>query len=372
MIMFFICFLTVVLHLCIFPTDTGQFDRPLLALFPLLLLLLLNYKKVRAQDIRNALAFFIFFLFFILLLKNGSLLDAISFCSGVILLSLSCKFLHSKSISYFIFFIFIVNVVLSFYEYNFQNNIFFDIELDFTDRFRSTGLFGHPLNNALITSSLIMFTVMSSIDIKKKWLICLILIICLFTYNARAAILSTFFFSFIYLFVHYRKRFSSKLTSNIHYIVFFVVVFYFLYTFLANSELGGKLFIKETQNFEDSSALARIEAFYMLQTLSLKELLVGFTNYKIVAESRGLAYIENSYLIYLFQYGIIVASLFFYYVFNSFFKIASSLGKTDRLIIIFNTLFIGFNSPALTDFFVILFLFLIYQAFNSMNLFSNN
>lgn len=138
----------------------------------------------------------------------------------------------------------------------------------------------------------------------------------------------------------------------------FGVVFYYL----SNSDLGGKLFLSESRNFEDGSAQMRLEALSFFQSLSVKDILFGLEDYKLAASHWGLMYIENSLLILIFQYGIILAIFIMTVIVMMIYKIMSKLRKRERIILICNILFIGFTSPALCNFYIYIFIFFAYQA----------
>ena len=343
-----IVFLTILilLHLSIFPTETGLFDRPLLSMLPFVGIILFNSKYVLKDNL--LLTYFVVMTLYTFL-ASKSIFSVAESCWGFILLCLAIKCLHQDYFKNIVLFLFGLEIVLSLYEYSMGQNFFSDIELDFTGRFRSTGIWGHPLNNAIIVSSFIVLATMADM-------------LTLFCFNARASILSTIICVGIYFLLENKGNFILHFKKHKFYYFMFVLFFGIVFYYLSNSDLGGKLFLSESRNFEDGSAQARLEALAFFQSLSIKDILFGLEDYKLAASLFGLMYIENSLLILIFQYGIILAIFIMTVIVEMIYKITNKLRIRERIILICNILFIGFTSPALCNFYIYIFIFFAYQA----------
>lgn len=357
-----IAFLTILilLHLCIFPTETGLFDRPLLSKLPFVGIILFNSKYVLKESLLFAYLVIMTLYTFI---ASKSIFSVAESCWGFVLLCLTIKCLHQEYFKNIVLFLFGIEIILSLYEYSIGQNFFFsDIELDFTGRFRSTGIWGHPLNNAIIVSSFIVLAIMA--DMKSKYKLCAFFggMLTLFCFNARASILSTIICAGIYFLLKNKGYFILHFEKHKFYYFMFVFILGVVFNYLSNSDLGGKLFLSESRNFEDGSAQTRLEALAFFQSLSVKDILFGLEDYKLAASHWGLMYIENSLLILIFQYGIILAIFIMTVIVMMIYKIMSKLRKRERIIIICNILFIGFTSPALCNFYIYIFIFFAYQA----------
>lgn len=351
--------LLILLHLNIFPTETGTFDRPLLSMLPFVGIMILNSKYVLNDKL--LIAYFIIMMLYTFV-ASKSIFSVAESCWGFTLLCLAIKCFNQKSFKYSIIFLFGLEMILSLYEYSIGHNFFAEIELDFTGRFRSTGLWGHPLNNAIIISAFILLVIMADVKSKYKLVTFFCGMLTLFCFNARASILSTLVCAGIYFLLKNKGNFAYHFRRQKIYYFIFIILIGFTFSYLSQSELGGKLFISESRNFEDGSAQVRLEALSFFQSLSINDILFGLKDYKLSASLYGLMFIENSLLILIFQYGILLAVFMMTIIVIMMYRIMGQLKKKERVILIFNILFIGFTSPALCNFYVYIFILFAYQA----------
>ena len=119
-----------------------------------------------------------------------SIIPVFIFCLYMLIPMFCCSVLPKyKYIRFIIFALIAFEASLCIFEYFTQNNLFFSIEE--YGRFRSSGIWGHPLHNASIVSVIILLAVMSPLRSIYKVLFVCIGFIVLFTFNGRAAIIST-------------------------------------------------------------------------------------------------------------------------------------------------------------------------------------
>lgn len=354
----------IILHLNIFPTETGFFDHPLLSLLPFVVIMFFNSNYMLKDSL---LLFYFVIMMLYTFIASKSIFFVAELCWGFTLLCLSIKCFRQKYFKNIVIFLFVLEIALSLYEYSIGYNFFAKIEFDFTGRFRSTGIWGHPLNNAIILSSFILLVLMGNISSKYKLCTFFGGMLTLFCFNARASILSTILCGSIYFLLKNRGNFMLHFKNHRFYYLIFVIIFGIVFLYLSNSDLGGKLFLSESRNFEDGSAQARLQAFSFFQSLSVRDILFGLKDYKLTASIFGLAYIENSLLILIFQYGIFIALFTLTVIVIMIYKIMDRLTKTGRTILVCNILFIGFTSPALCNLYIYIFIFFAYQALYGCN-----
>ena len=127
--------------------------------------------------------------------------------------------------------IYLINCVVSLYEYNYKINLFYS-ELTYFDRFRSSGIWGHPLYNALIHGGCMLFIIMSSLNKYFKAILWFLGLYVIFCFDARAATIVTVGLSVGIL---YCRRVISK--RNIIYIIAIGIIFALILDKIGNNLL---------------------------------------------------------------------------------------------------------------------------------------
>ena len=179
--------------------------------------------------------------------------------------------------------------------------------------FRSTALLGHPLNNALIVSTILAFILISEFKNKLKLFCLTIGNLALLSFNARSAILIWLVIS-TWFFISEIKKLqngSLKLFIYVFYIsISAVAVFYLIISF----GFGGRLFALDILS---SGVYTRTNILEFTKCLTEQDLIFGNTHlYSEIIEKTGEAGIENSYFVIILNYGV----LFFIIFFSLYFK----------------------------------------------------
>lgn len=170
--------------------------------------------------------------------------------------------------------------------------------------FRSQALFGHALANSLIISTINIFILASnSISNRNKYLIFFLTLIAVLCFNSRGNIIVVVVSSVPFLYSIYKKGDSKiKLLSWL----FAGVLAYFV----TNSQsigLGGRLF-NISLNSNDSSTMARLEAFDIFEYLDVQSILWGQeikTYLAAIAAHTNASYVENGFIAVILRFGIV-------------------------------------------------------------------
>ena len=172
--------------------------------------------------------------------------------------------------------------------------------------FRSWALLSHPLNNALITSSLIILLLFPLRGLKKVY-IYLLLLIALLSFGGRAAFVLVSIYTIFYIslelktIIFNKRKFSFKGVIITHFSIYIAVVVISVSFILG---IGERIF---TGLELDDSARTRLDVFNLLYMISPKELFFGVENSfsLIIEETVGVETIENVWLGWLFQFGLL-------------------------------------------------------------------
>lgn len=294
----------------------------------LLLHIFLNTHSSRYKKINRNNTIFIFFLFayfiFFKVITNRTIPTMLLFnsiCLPILYASFFTYFTqttHQKKIKRLIIVLFIANSLIAIYERLTLQNFFsldlaykdsdFSIESDmYADLFRSTALLGHPLTNALITSIIMGFILISNIKTTSKYALYILGFIALMCFNARGSILlSSLSFIFYILHTTFQKKvkFSTKFLNFAFVIISVTIIFY-----LFNEGYGGRFFEKDDIS-EDGSILARIEVWSILANCTLSDILWGTADItKLAMKTLGHVHIENWLILSVLMGGLVITIL---------------------------------------------------------------
>lgn len=214
--------------------------------------------------------------------------------------------------------------------------------------FRSQALFGHPLANSLIVSTINVFVLASdTISNRNKYLIFLITFIAILCFNSRGNIIVVVFTSLPFLFSIYR---NSVINFKIVSWLFVLMLIVFIIN-LQNINLGGRLF-NVSLDSTDSSTMARLVAFDIFNYIDSQSLLWGMeieTYLKIAAARMDVHYIENGIVTILLRFGLIFGlPLIILFIKLQYTKL-NAFGCWQRIIILLSFYIIGFSNPHLTN-----------------------
>jgi len=237
-------------------------------------------------------------------------------------------------------FLFLIEILIALYERLFIIHIF-PLELayeyaidDYTDKylFRSTALFGHPLSNALIVSTIMGFILISDMKAIFKYSLFFGGSISLLCFNARAAMLISGLSFFIYVIHNLLSGETTKKTKLIFIIS--SIVFIFLIISLFESGWGGRLF-ESSSISEDDSALARIVVWDILDKLDLSTFLFGMTGdlTEFAEQVIDTVHIENWFIVMIMGIGLIATLFFIYMMFFIFRKNLTNYTRFQKLFV---------------------------------------
>ena len=212
----------------------------------------------------------------------------------------------------FILVFYIVLCVLSIWERAFTQHLFtwnvdaeeFSFIYYGDSMFRSFGLIGHPLQNALVVSTIMSFILISKIRYKYwLWFLGYVAILC---FNTRSSIFGNAALLIVYsLYENLNKKGNPKLVL---FTTFFIVM---AYVSIYNIGLGGRL-LQYGLIDEDGSAGVRIKIWSIFSYYSISDFLWGydFNQIQKMLYSAGLHLTENFWLDYTFRYGFVAVILF--------------------------------------------------------------
>lgn len=252
------------------------------------------------------------------------------------LISFFCSCLDRKQknvIQVLILSFFIANSTLAIYE-RMTNYLFFPyysageatefISLDYLNMFRSTALRNHPLGNALLTSVILSFIVISD-RIAVKWKACLFLLgyVALMCFNARASMMIVP--GLLLLYILYNIMVDNVAHISKIKLILAVLAFSIVGIYLFDLGFGGRLL--EKGNLSDSSVEARLLLYEKFLELDFSLFLFGMSNNEI-SNILKLTHIESYWVLYLCRFGIFI---FVYYIY-AFTKMISEWIKNEKWI----------------------------------------
>lgn len=248
---------------------------------------------------------------------------------------------NREILSYGILCVLLFNCIITFYEYKYQVNLFYE-DLSYFTRFRSSGIWGHPLYSALITGCGMLFILLSNFNVKIKVITYFLCLFAIFCYDARTATFLSIAASIAILFV--KKAISKK---NLIYICIVLIAGYFSYEFLSNSDLGGKVFDPTKNKFSDVDA--RLVPFKIFSDIPWTDLITGINTKFLLLKKYDVIAIENSFIALSLKYGFIFTSFMFYFAINMIWQMMKGLNFKIRCICLSYFIIVGLTSEALVS-----------------------
>lgn len=240
--------------------------------------------------------------------------------------------------------VYIINCGVSLFEYQSKINLFYE-DLTYFERFRSSGIWGHPLYNALIHGGCMIFIIISpKINNYSKAFLWFLGIYVMFCFDARAATIMTTIMTISLLYIN--GAISKK---NLIYIIVTGIIFFLIMKDIGSTDFGGKLFNSETNSFEDGSSRVRkitIEAFFKQP---FNDMLLGVDDQFSLANKYGIICFENSIISLILRYGLIFAFIIIFTLTKYTYKLTDGRKKKERYIIVAYILITGVTSMALTS-----------------------
>lgn len=319
-------------------------------------LFLYNKKTIKLQILK--IPFFCILFYCILFLATGRAISFFNilnfFVSTTILVALSSK-KDIKQNKYFIssgIILYLLNICVTIFEYKNQVNLFyFDMNKQWIAentyyRFRSTGIWGHPLYSALIHGACMIFILMSDLKKQIKLILWFLGLFTIFLYDARAATIAVVLSSGYYI---YKEGFFK--IKNLIGIIFLCSLFYVCFDYISQSDIGGKLFDVQTKSFNDSSSSTRLIAIQIFFDLNPENLLFGVDDqFEYVRKRYGIICAENSFVGLTLIYGLPLAIFIFYLQSRNIIWILKENSCNFKTLIILYLLLSGLFNQALVDY----------------------
>ena len=224
--------------------------------------------------------------------------------------------------------------------------------------FRCTGMYGHPLYNALMVSTAMVFILVSDLKPKIKFLLWGMGYIAILCFNTRGSIVGNALLLATYVMstIVFKKRMAYS--TKISILVAVTLLAGVAYLLVANGLLGGRLVSMGL--VDDSSVQVRIDIIDFITSIPITDYLFGlnYKDYNLLLFRNGLSATENFWIDYLLRYG-----LFFLvcYIVLYYFYLKEELryyNVFEKLFVTLAFLLIASTNNSLSTSFVALFYFL--------------
>lgn len=223
--------------------------------------------------------------------------------------------------------VFLTNCGIVIYEYtNHINLLSFDLSGE--SRFRATGLWMHPLMNAILHTVCVFFVLVSNVNKYVKIFTILIGVYVIFMFDARLATV-TLFLGITYI-AYLFGFFSSK---RVLYLVMVSIAASYFIDYLDSSDLGGKLFDSKKNTLADPSTVARFKAFQIFWDAGSDVWLFGADKTKFLFKYSCVE-IENALFEFIFLSGSIIVIPFLYIYIKGIFNMMKDIDIIFKVFIL--------------------------------------
>jgi hypothetical protein len=228
----------------------------------------------------------------------------------------------------------IVNSLIAIAEFIVQRN--FIPRLAPVWEFRSWALLSHPLNNSLITGGL-MFLLVYPLSFAKKYSLILLFFSALLAFGGRVGVVFVALILFLFFLIDLRKfiflsaSFNARNVVSFHFLIIILIFFVGIAFYVG---LGERVFT----GFEfDGSARTRVDVFYLFDFISLTELLWGVNDKFsfLIEDVVGVSTIENVWLGWIFQFGIVATLPLTLTLINMLFRLGKNIGFLRIIVVLF-------------------------------------
>lgn len=212
-------------------------------------------------------------------------------------------------------------------------------------QFRSTSLLGHPLENAMVVSIILVFILFSNLTYRSKLLLYVMGYASLFCFNARGAIVvaSVLLLPFL-IKITFKKYKKWKMATAFLLILTISMAIYLIISF----NLGGRLV--NSDSLVDASGMERVNVFTYLDFISSDKLLLGDTeSYKFLLLKLDLVGIENGVITAILTYGYILGIPLLLSLFHFQWTKLNDFSPLNKSIILLTFWSLGFVNPNLVD-----------------------
>jgi len=241
----------------------------------------------------------------------------------------------------------LINSIIAIFEF-LTNYRFVDVEFKDFSYFRSSALLTHPLNNALITVSLSL--VLFNRTFLPGVVYVLITLLALFSFGGRSALVIFLFVLFIYCCPKLWKFITSGVKANKKRVALFTLTGYLsIFIFFAvilNSGITERIM---SNLYIDGSASARIDVFFLLEQLTVREWILGASHrlLETIELYIGINVIENYFIGWIFTFGLVGAVPLAICVFFPLYKFAMNGDYSSKLSVLL-FLLVGITNNSLT------------------------
>lgn len=186
------------------------------------------------------------------------------------------------------------------------------MDFDMTE-FRSWGLYGHPLQNAVVIEVFILFILVFEQRVKYKYALSILGVLAILCFNTRAAIVMSSLSVVVYTIYWLRKGRISVTTKSAMLIALLFIIGGVYYLF-SQGMIGGRL--SSMGLYDDSSAAVRVAALDIFKYYNLSDFIFGISRHEttMLQFRLGLIAVENFWLNWMLGYGVaFIAGLVFFY-----------------------------------------------------------
>jgi len=257
---------------------------------------------------------------------------------------------HIKKI---ILLFFILECLLSIYERVFLLNIFPNVLTEHTVHsqianrgiFRSSAFLGHALNNALCVAVILGYILVAQKQNLIKIFLVALGLLSLLCFNARAAALICTFTAIVYLIHFVRKNHKKNVIRSFFLLILAASMTYLSYYFMVNYELGGRLLQGELM---DGSAMTRVNVLDAFNYINDSDFWLGNSaNYLPVMYNLNALGVENSYVVIIINYGIVMSICLFIAYFFWIKRLLKPYSRFDKFIILVTFIIVGSTNNGL-------------------------
>lgn len=176
--------------------------------------------------------------------------------------------------------------------------------------FRSTALLGHPLNNALIVSTIMSFILFSQIKLRLKLILWVLGYLAILCFNTRSSIVgNAMIFATYFLYTLFMDK-TIKHKDKKMLIFLSICIFLALMIIITTTQIGGRLF--ELGLFDEGSAQVRIDTWSIFNYFKLEDFLWGidYNHIQMILYSTGILATENFWIDFLFSFGFVFLCIY--------------------------------------------------------------
>lgn len=206
-----------------------------------------------------------------------------------------------------------ITKTLVFARYSYTDELLTEI-FSYSD-FRSWSIIGHPLQNALVVSTMMNFFMISTLTFKKKIMLFSLGFLAILSFNTRSSIIIEAIFLFIFfLYTAKSKKNRNTVSPKKIYISLFTMIALFA-ILIIHYDFGSRIFLGIMDNVGSTST--RIDVWNIFNYYSLEDFMYGLTpnQYNRIKIVSGITVTENFWIDYLLYMGVIfMVMLFIIYI----------------------------------------------------------